>query len=314
MNPENEEILDNEHLLTEHKPVHISAASSIFRTTLSIALFIAVDYWIFKSWSAVCLLVSVIFIHELGHFIAMKIFGYKGISMTFVPFLGAFVSGKAAHQSKYKKIIMLLAGPLPGIVIGMILLFLYHQDSNYYFYLAALAFLFLNLFNLLPVNPLDGGQILETLFFSSNQIIQTIFLYISLLITLYTIFAFHSWFLIIFIWLIFIRIRSIQLTYHVRRILDENNIPYDCSYEDLTDEQYAQIRDVLVIQSSLLSRRFTPGEQSNREEELVSYIEKILMPPYHHDLTGREKIFFIALYLLAFILPVIEWGSFNNWW
>ena len=306
-------IAENEDLLTEHKPVHVSTAASIFRTSLSLALFIAVDYWIFKSWSAVCLLVSVIFIHESGHFIAMKIFGYKGIKMTFVPFLGAYVSGKATHYSKYKKIIMLLAGPVPGILIGMMLLFLYQQNFNNYFYLAALAFLFLNLFNLLPVNPLDGGQIIETLFFSGNQIIQTIFLYISLLIVLYSLFAFQSWFLVIIVWLIFIRIRSIQLTYHVRKELDKNNFPYNCSYEDLTDDQYAQIRDVLVTQSSLLSKRFTPGVPSNREEELISYIEKILMPAYHQDLTMPQKLFFISLYFLAFILPLIQWGLLKNW-
>jgi stage IV sporulation protein FB len=72
---------------------------------------------------------------------------------------------------------MLLAGPLPGIIIGMALLFLYHQNSNENYYFAALGFLLLNLFNLLPVSPLDGGQFMETMFFSGNQIIQSAFLF-----------------------------------------------------------------------------------------------------------------------------------------
>src|SRR5436190_22704845 len=118
-------IVDNEDMLTEPKPTYKTVASSLLRTIVSMTIFIAVDYWIFRSWGAVILLVTVIFLHELGHLIAMKVFGYRGINMTFIPFLGAYVSGQATHFSKYKKIIMLLAGPLPGIIIGMVLLFLY---------------------------------------------------------------------------------------------------------------------------------------------------------------------------------------------
>ena len=304
---------ENRDKLTEPKPIHKTASSSILRTILSLALFIAVDYWIFKSWSAVLLLVSVIFIHESGHFIAMKIFGYKGINMTFVPFMGAFVSGEATHFSKNKRIIMLLAGPVPGIIIGMALLFLYQQNFNEYYYWAALAFLLLNVFNLIPVSPLDGGQFIETLFFSGNQIIQIIFLFFSLVVSLYSLYAFQSWILIVIAWFIFMRIVSIHLTYKVRKALDEKNIPYDCGYDDLTDEHYAQIRDVLVTQSSLLSRGFSPGEYSIREGELIRYMEKILTPSYQYDLTRSQKIIFITIYLLAFILPFIQWGHLKGW-
>src|SRR5882762_10994677 len=82
--------------------------SSLSRTLISLALFIALDYWLFKSWFAVLLLVTVIFIHEAGHFIAMKLFGYKAVNMTFVPFVGAYVSGKATNLSKKNKLVVLL--------------------------------------------------------------------------------------------------------------------------------------------------------------------------------------------------------------
>ena len=110
----------------------------------------------------------------------MKIFGYKGVNMTFVPFVGAYVSGEAINLSKRNKIIVLLAGPLPGIVIGLFLFYLYQANFNSGYFRAALPFLLLNFFNLVPISPLDGGQIFETLFFSGSRIIQLIFLYISL--------------------------------------------------------------------------------------------------------------------------------------
>ena len=299
---------EKEDLLKDAKPVHQTRSFSLLRTIFSLLLFIAVDYWIFKSWAAVFLLVTIIFLHESGHFIAMKLFGYKGINMTFVPFMGAFVSGEATHFSKYKKIIMLLAGPLPGIIIGMLLLFLYQQQNQEQYYIAALAFMLLNIFNLLPVSPLDGGQFIETLFFSGNLLIQIIFLGLSLLIALYALYALRSWILLVVAWFIFIRMGSTLLTYRVRKILDEKNISYDCSYDDLPDDQYAQIRDVLVTQSRLLRRRFVPGEYSPAESELVSYIERILVPSYDHHLSSQQKIIFLIIYLLAFILPFLQWA------
>ena len=173
--------------------------TSLSRTVISLALFIALDYWIFKSWFAVLLLVTVIFIHEAGHFIAMKFFGYKGINMTFVPFVGAYVSGTATNLSRKNKLIVLLAGPLPGIIIGCILFYLYQNSFNYLYFQLAIPFLLLNVFNLLPVFPLDGGQFFQTLFFNGSRMIQLIFLSISLCSLIYFFFTLnYAWtFLII---------------------------------------------------------------------------------------------------------------------
>lgn len=305
--------IENEDLLKESKPRGITPAFSFLRTILSLSLFIFVDYWIFKSWSAVLLLVSVIVIHELGHFIVMKIFGYQGIKMTFVPFMGAYVSGEADHFSKYKKIVLLLAGPLPGILIGMLLLFLFQQHTLQYYYLAAIAFLLLNLFNLLPIGALDGGQAIETIFPGTGIIIETVFLILSLVALLLFLYLYKAWFIVVILWLMFKRVLSNHLIYKVRKELDEKRVPYDCSYDDLDDDHYAQIRDILVLNSKQLSKRFVPGEGSQHEGELVKYIERILMPYYQHNLNSKQTFTFILIYILAFILPAIQWAFFKNW-
>ncbi len=168
--------MENELTAVLQKPEAISIKSSLMRTVISLALYIALDYWIFKSWVLVFLLVTVIFIHEAGHFIAMKIFGYKSINMTFVPFVGAYVSGEAINFCRRNKIIFLFGGPIPGIIIGIVLFYVYQGNHDPLYLRAAITFLFLNVFNLLPLSPLDGGQIFETLFFSDNKIIQLIFL------------------------------------------------------------------------------------------------------------------------------------------
>jgi len=112
----------------------------------------------------------VLFVHELGHFLAMRYFGYTDTNIFFLPF-GAATIGKKAKRSAYEEYIVSLMGPLPGIVIGIILfvsIAQYHTEFwgdgllNRY----AVMSIVINYINLLPVYPLDGGRILQTLLLS----------------------------------------------------------------------------------------------------------------------------------------------------
>ncbi|WP_462249702.1 site-2 protease family protein [Ferruginibacter sp.] len=288
--------------------------TSLSRTLISLALFIALDYWIFKSWFAVLLLVSVIFIHEAGHFIAMKFFGYKGVNMTFVPFVGAYVSGTATNLSRKNKLIVLLAGPLPGIIIGSILLLLYQNNYNETFRQLSILFLLLNVFNLLPVFPLDGGQFFQTLFFNGSRIIQLIFLSISLCSLIYFFFTLnYAWIFLIIAVLVLLRIGQINLINKVRKRLDEEGIDYACTYDDLTDEEYWQIRNIIISESRLLSRKFSTETQSGDEQLIIKHIENVLVPAYQDDLTLNGKIVFTAVWIAAFALPVLLWLHFKGY-
>ncbi len=300
---------ENERVTLVVKPEEEEFKKTSFsRTVISLALFIALDYWIFKSWFAVLLLVTVIFIHEAGHFIAMKFFGYKGVNMTFVPFVGAYVSGTATNLSRRNKLIVLLAGPLPGIIIGSILLLLHQNNYNETFRQLSILFLLLNVFNLLPVFPLDGGQFFQTLFFNGSRIIQLIFLSISLCSLIYFFFNLnYAWTFLIIAVLVLLRIGQINLINRVRKKLDEEGIDYACTYDDLTDEEYWQIRNVVISESRLLSRKFSTETQSSDEQLIIKHIENVLVPAYKDDLTASNKIIFTLVWFAAFALPVLLW-------
>jgi Zn-dependent protease len=120
--------------------------------------------------------VAVIVIHEAGHFIAMRAFGYANVHMMFIPLLGAYVSGKPGEVHPAKKLIVLFAGPLPGILIGMVCAMIYSRGQQHLLYQLALMFIFLNVFNLMPLAPMDGGQILGIVFPRSGRWIQTGFI------------------------------------------------------------------------------------------------------------------------------------------
>ncbi len=106
---------------------------------------------------------TVILFHEGGHAVAMRIVGHAAVHIFFVPLLGALTIGKAMNPSIRERIVILLAGPVPGLVIGLLLLLLYKHDKSPLVYGAALGFLVINALNIIPVIPLDGGRVFETL-------------------------------------------------------------------------------------------------------------------------------------------------------
>jgi Zn-dependent protease len=282
--------------------------TSFPRTIVSLALFIGVYYWIFKSWFAVLLLVTVIVIHEAGHFIAMKFFGYKAVNMTFVPFVGAYVSGQATLLSRKNKLIVLLAGPVPGVIIGCTLFYCHQLNANPLYFQLAMPFLLLNLFNLLPIFPLDGGQFLQTLYFTGSRIIQLCFLLLSFATLVFLFFSSgHQWFLLLIALLVLVRIWNVQHTNRIRQKLDAAGIDYACTYEDLTDEEYWHIRNVLISQSRILSRKYSTEEPAEDEQELIRLVENILVPGFDEDITTNSKWLFTLLWLACLALPVWQW-------
>jgi Zn-dependent protease len=118
-----------------------------------------------QTWEFVAILVGVLLFHELGHYVAMKLFGYRNLRMFFIPGFGAAVSGRHYNAPAWKRIIVSLMGPLPGIIGGTILLILsglYHNDLLYRIGQFALV---INAFNLIPILPLDGGRVAHAALF-----------------------------------------------------------------------------------------------------------------------------------------------------
>jgi tetratricopeptide (TPR) repeat protein/Zn-dependent protease len=103
-------------------------------------------------------------LHEAGHLLAMHLFGYQNTSVLFLPFLGAVASAQKEDASLPQKIGVLLAGPLPGLLLGVGLLTIAPTTP----WTTDLAWMLIGLngFNLLPIYPLDGGQIAQLLIFS----------------------------------------------------------------------------------------------------------------------------------------------------
>ena len=109
-------------------------------------------------------ILAAITFHEAGHALAMRRFGYRDVHIFFVPLLGAMTVGSPVATTVRDRLAVLLAGPVPGLWLGVVLLAI---DQSYgpvrLLRMSALALLILNGLNLLPFTPLDGGRALEAL-------------------------------------------------------------------------------------------------------------------------------------------------------
>lgn len=117
-------------------------------------------------WLFAGLLVAVLLLHELGHLAAMRWAGYRDLKIFFIPLIGAMASGREQQASAWHKMLVLLAGPLPGIVLGCALLHgLAAQVLPHAMWLvmAASLLIAINVLNLLPFVPLDGGRFFDEL-------------------------------------------------------------------------------------------------------------------------------------------------------
>lgn len=109
-------------------------------------------------WQFALGLVLLLLVHEMGHVVVLRARGIPAGLPVFLPFLGAFVSMKEAPRTAYDEALSGIAGPVFGAAGAFAFLGLAeYQGSDLLRALAYTGFL-LNLFNLLPLLPLDGGR------------------------------------------------------------------------------------------------------------------------------------------------------------
>ena len=146
----------------------------------------------------VLIIILVILIHEAGHFVGMRLFGYKNIQMFFIPMFGAAISGRSKNVAAYKKAFVALLGPVPGIFIGFLLGIVYALTEIAIVQRMMIMFFVLNIFNLLPFFPLDGGRFLHESLFSRNRYIELLFKILASLAIIAIGLAIEAWFLALF--------------------------------------------------------------------------------------------------------------------
>jgi tetratricopeptide (TPR) repeat protein len=173
------------HRLQQKQKNGISQRNKSWLLLGTLALFIASYSSLFEPHRLFIFIAALLF-HEGGHVLAMKIFGYRDTVMLFIPFLGALATARKDNASLTEKVWILLAGPLPGLALGIGLAIASSPSSPIlgsatwlthapWIRESSWILISLNLFNLLPIYPLDGGQVADLLLFSRNPYLGVAF-------------------------------------------------------------------------------------------------------------------------------------------
>jgi Zn-dependent protease len=117
---------------------------------------------LFWDWQTAPLLLGVILFHEFGHWLAMRMLGYRNLQIRMLPLVGGVTLGQETTYKASHRAIVSLMGPLPGIILGTALL-AFNGMQGETLPLLGILLLAVNYLNLLPFMPLDGGQLLKTL-------------------------------------------------------------------------------------------------------------------------------------------------------
>jgi hypothetical protein len=250
----------------------------------------------------------VILIHELGHLCAMKFFNYSNLNIFFIPFFGGAATGTKQNTSQTQEIIILMAGPLPGIIIGLVLLLTISYTGNHPWLNGfAVAFIFINLLNLLPIYPLDGGRMLKKIFFNRSFSLSVVFLVLSVIAVVYYSLSNKDYFLLI---LAFFLISSLVYSVNhrkIKKILRAEGFDTDMRYEELTNEQYKLLRQRMIQHMPGLGKNNLDEYDVNSREELAiaRQISLMLEPEPVHDMGIAEKIVAVIIWLACFIAPFL---------
>jgi Zn-dependent protease len=143
-------------LLLNLKFVLLGAKLFAVSWTFILSLFL---YVAFFGWRIGVVLVLLIAAHELGHYFAYRAYGLAVRAPVFVPFMGAFTAGAIAPDLEDDAYIA-LAGPLTGLVLAGVCYAFGDLTGDRFWLACAYIGAFLNLFNMIPVLPFDGGRVI----------------------------------------------------------------------------------------------------------------------------------------------------------
>lgn len=133
-------------------------AGAILKTGLTMVL----SMWAYAlawGWAYGVAFVLLIFVHEMGHVYALREFRIRSSVPIFIPFVGAYVAMKEMPQNARIEAWVGISGPLVGTGGAMLCWSTALYTGSSFWMAVAYTGFFLNLFNLIPISPLDGGRV-----------------------------------------------------------------------------------------------------------------------------------------------------------
>lgn len=149
--------------LMKFKGVLVLLKFGKFLPTASTMLLSVAAYSTIWGWKFATGFVLLIFVHEMGHVLAARLKNLPVSAPMFIPFLGAMITLKENPRDAVTEAYIGYGGPLLGAIGCTLVWGLFYLTGDYLFLAVASFSMMVNLFNLIPVSPLDGGRIVTAI-------------------------------------------------------------------------------------------------------------------------------------------------------
>jgi Zn-dependent protease len=145
-------------LLAKLKAILLVLGNIKLLTTAGTMAVSVAAYSLLWGWTFALGFVVLLLVHEMGHVIQLRREGVKASTPMFIPFLGALITAKSLGDNAAAEARVGLAGPILGGIGSAACVVIWQLTGNTFWEALAFVGFLLNLFNLLPVSPLDGGR------------------------------------------------------------------------------------------------------------------------------------------------------------
>ncbi len=297
--------------LVEEKP-----KSGLSLTIFSLVLFVMAFLFIASdAVDFIVQLVIVLLIHELGHFITMKMFGYKNVRMLFIPLMGAFVQGTKTNYSQRESFIVTGAGPFPGVLIGTLAVIYASEIQSVWMMTIGLMFLLLNIINLLPLDPLDGGQMFKMFMRRNHELFLMVFAFVSSLFMIVIGLLYDgSYVIMLFGFLMGFRVRAMQKRYQVHKDLKDEDINYSTTYKLLSNKDFSKIKRVVIEHTPALQKFIDQVSSDESDPVIASQVNSVLVAPMKRDSSLFFRLLLLLMWIGSFAIPIILFYTIDITW
>lgn len=151
----------------------LALALKLFKSASAVKVALAgasfASYAYLFDWKIALALIAILVIHEYGHLLAMKRFGVKTKGIYLIPFVGGAAVSAEQFKSQWQELYVALAGPSAGLASTLLAYGAWQFTQNPWLGAVTALGAFLNLVNLLPIHPLDGGRVLKAVMASTGN-------------------------------------------------------------------------------------------------------------------------------------------------
>jgi Zn-dependent protease len=264
-----------------------------------ISLFAFVGYQLVRQERLVtaALIIGVLLFHELGHLMTMRAVGYRDVRIFFIPFFGAAASGHKSDASASKEAAVLLMGPLPGLALSVATAVAWWVTREPILRQLTYTLIAVNMFNLLPAVPLDGGRVFSLVLYSRWRWLEVLCGALSALVLIGLGLKFELWVLgaLGLVMLLQLPLRTRLLGAAARLRAERSDLSPDPKLADeaATSALYIAVRDIMPVQ------------QKDKPRVLAAWMREML------DATTRKSpklggsIAILSLWLLGFVISAV---------